>query len=80
MTQPRTAQPPPAGASPVEAPAAEAPAPAPVATSTTAAPAPAPTPTPRPPITAEAKPINAFGLFFSIVWERIRRLFGGGRS
>lgn len=80
VTQPRTAQPPPAGASPVEAPAAEAPAPAPVATSTTAAPAPAPTPTPRPPITAEAKPINAFGLFFSIVWERIRRLFGGGRS
>jgi carbon monoxide dehydrogenase subunit G len=80
VTQPRTAQPPPAGASPVEAPAAEAPAPAPVATSTTAAPAPAPTPAPRPPITAEAKPINAFGLFFSIVWERIRRLFGGGRS
>jgi uncharacterized protein len=77
--QPRTAQPPPAGASPVEAPAAETPAPVPVATST-AAPAPAPSPAPRPPITAEAKPINAFGLFFSIIGERIRRLFGGGRS
>lgn len=44
-----------------------------------AAPAPAPAAaSPAPP--APAKPVNALSLFFSILWERIRRLFGGGRS
>ena len=41
---------------------------------------PAAAPPPRAPVTAEAKPINAVGLFFSILGERIKRLFGRGRS
>jgi carbon monoxide dehydrogenase subunit G len=28
----------------------------------------------------QAKPVNALGLFFSILWERIKGLFGGGRA
>jgi len=27
-----------------------------------------------------AKPVNALSLFFSVLWDRIKRLFGGGRS
>ena len=27
-----------------------------------------------------AKPVNALSLFFSVLWERIKRLFGGGRG
>ena len=38
-----------------------------------AAPAPAPAPPPQP----QAAPVNALSLMFSILWERIRRLFGG---
>ncbi len=41
---------------------------------------PAAAPAPRAPATAEAKPINAFSLIFSILGDRIKRLFGGGRS
>lgn len=75
--EPGSAAPPPA---PSETPPAETPA-AEAMAAETSPPAPAPSPTPpRPPATAEAKPINAFGLFFSILGERIRRLFGGGRS
>jgi len=71
----------PAEAPAAEAPTAEAPSPeTPAAESPAPPPAAAPAPAPRPQITAEAKPINAFSLFFSILWERIRRLFGGGRS
>jgi hypothetical protein len=25
---------------------------------------------------AEAKPVNALSLFFAVLWDRIRRLFG----
>jgi carbon monoxide dehydrogenase subunit G len=28
----------------------------------------------------QAKPVNALSLGFSVLWERIKRLFGGGRS
>jgi carbon monoxide dehydrogenase subunit G len=28
----------------------------------------------------QAKPVNALSLFFSILWERIKGLFGGGRA
>lgn len=68
--------PPPAEQAPAaEAPAAEAPAPAPEP-----APAPQPAPAPRPAPPAPAQPINGLGLFFSIIGDRIKRLFGGGRS
>jgi carbon monoxide dehydrogenase subunit G len=43
-------------------------APAPAAAAPTTAPATAP---------AAARPVNALGLFFSVLWARIRRLFGG---
>jgi uncharacterized protein len=36
------------------------------------------TPAPAPP--ASAEPLNAGGLFFSVLWERIKRFFGGGRK
>lgn len=39
---------------------------------------PAPAPAPAPP--APAKPVNALSLFFAVLWDRIKRLFGGGRS
>jgi len=29
---------------------------------------------------ATAKPVNAFGLLFSVFWQRIRRVFGGARE
>jgi len=51
--------------------AAEAVAPgADAAVSTGAPPAPAPVRAP-----AQAQPVNALGLFFSVIWDRIRRLF-----
>jgi len=28
----------------------------------------------------QAKPVNALSLFFQVLWDRIRRLFGGGRG
>lgn len=55
-----------------EAPAAEAPAPA--------AQTPAPRPAPARAATAQptaAAPVNAVSLFFAVLWDRIRRLFGG---
>jgi hypothetical protein len=52
---------------------ATGPAPVPP-TSPSAAPAPAPAATPTAP---PARPVNALGLFFSVLWGRIRRLFGG---
>lgn len=46
---------------------------APAATAATASPQPQ-----RQPLAPQAaKPVNALSLFFSILWERIRRLFGG---
>jgi carbon monoxide dehydrogenase subunit G len=38
--------------------------------------APAPTPPPRPAPQPAAKPVGGIGLFFSVLWERIRRRFG----
>jgi carbon monoxide dehydrogenase subunit G len=32
-----------------------------------------------PPAPAQAAPVQGFSLFFSVLWERIRRLFGRGR-
>ncbi len=50
---------------------------APEAVAAAASTPPAPTPpTPPPP----AAPVKGFSLFFSVLWERIKRLFGGGRS
>jgi len=45
--------------------------PAPAASAAPAAPAAAAAPA------APARPVNALGLFFSVLWARIRRLFGG---
>jgi carbon monoxide dehydrogenase subunit G len=46
------------------------------------APPPAPAPNPRPAPAAStpapAKPVNALSLFFAILWDRIKRLFGRG--
>jgi carbon monoxide dehydrogenase subunit G len=54
--------------------AAAAPAgPAPAAQAPAGAPAPARSAAPP----AAAAPVNAFGLFFAVLWDRIRRLFGG---
>ena len=76
----------------LEAPEAGAPTAAPPATEG-GAPAGAPPPTETPSETAArpqpqtavspptaAKPVNALSLFFSVLWDRIKRLFGGGRS
>jgi carbon monoxide dehydrogenase subunit G len=39
-----------------------------------------PAPAPTPPTTAPAAtPVKGFSLFFGVLWERIRRLFGRGR-
>ena len=48
---------------------------------TEAAPTP-PAPTPAPPRTAPApaKPIKGFSLLFSVLWDRIKRLFGRGEK
>lgn len=77
-------EPPPAEAAtpaPEPPPAAAAgPAPTPSAPTPSAAPAPAAGPPKPAPAPAEAQPINAFGLFFSILGDRVKRLFGGGRS
>jgi carbon monoxide dehydrogenase subunit G len=44
-------------------------------------PAPAPGPArasaPTPPRPAPAQPVNALSLFFSVLWDRVRRMFGG---
>jgi carbon monoxide dehydrogenase subunit G len=37
----------------------------------------APPPPPPPPA---ATPVKGFSLFFSVLWERVRRLFGGGKG
>ena len=65
-----------------EAPAPTAP-PAPSGAEVTAGEAPpeavaaaAPPPPPQP----AAAPVKGFSLFFSVLWERIKRMFGGGRS
>jgi carbon monoxide dehydrogenase subunit G len=47
----------------------ETPAPAPAAEGEAAAPAP-------PPAQAQAKPVRGISLFFSVLWERLRRLLG----
>jgi uncharacterized protein len=44
---------------------------------TEAAPAP---PAPQRPAAAPAKPVKGFSLFFSVLWERIKRLFGRGEK
>ena len=45
------------------------------------APASADTPSPAtPPPPQPAKPVNGISLFFSVLWERIKRLFGGGKK
>jgi hypothetical protein len=49
---------------------------APESVAAAAAVPPAPTPSTPP----AAAPIKGFSLFFSVLWERIRRLFGGGRA
>jgi uncharacterized protein len=36
--------------------------------------------TPPPPPAPAAAPVKGFSLVFSVLWERIKRLFGGGRS
>jgi uncharacterized protein len=47
---------------------------------TPAPPAAAPRPGPAaPPPVAAAKPISGFSLFFGALWDRIRRVFGGGK-
>ena len=40
------------------------------------APPPPPRPSPPPAQPQAAKPVGGFGLFFSVLWERIRRRFG----
>jgi carbon monoxide dehydrogenase subunit G len=42
--------------------------------------APPPSQAPPPPPPPAAAPVKGFSLFFSVLWERIRRLFGGGKS
>jgi carbon monoxide dehydrogenase subunit G len=54
---------------------AESPASAPRAAAPGAGPAPRPAAASAPPA---AKPVNALSLFFAIVWDRIKRLFGRG--
>src|SRR5215218_1369131 len=69
-----------AGADPEPAPSADdaaaSAAAQPPDTPAPAAPRPAPA---MPPPAAAAKPISGFSLFFEALWDRIRRLFGGGR-
>jgi len=60
------------GEEPPEAAAAADADPAPA----TAAPQPAPA---APPPVAAAKPISGFSLFFGALWDRIKRIFGGGK-
>jgi carbon monoxide dehydrogenase subunit G len=43
------------------------------------APPPAPAPAAAPPPPPAAAPVKGFSLFFGVLWDRIRRLFGGGR-
>jgi uncharacterized protein len=57
---------------------AAAPAPAPAEGGEPGAAAPGTTPTAPPAVAAApSRPVNALGLFFSVLWVRIRRLFGG---
>ncbi len=37
-------------------------------------------PPPPPPPPAAAAPVKGFSLFFSVLWERVKRLFGGGKG
>src|SRR5215831_13138967 len=56
------------------------PAPAPAQSATAESAASPATPAAAPAVTtppAPARPVNALGLFFSVLWGRIRRLFGG---
>jgi carbon monoxide dehydrogenase subunit G len=48
-----------------------------VAAAASAPPPPAAAPAPPPPAAA---PVKGFSLVFSVLWERIKRLFGGGRG
>ena len=73
--QPTAAEPGPGPADREPAPAAGQPSIAPPATAPADRPAPKPF-TPPPP----AKPIHGVRLFLSVLWERIKRLFGGGRK
>lgn len=70
----------PAGAPPAASEAGKAPAPAPVEGGFSA-PTPAAQAEPARPVPAAiaqpAKPVNALSLFFGILWDRIRALFGG---
>jgi len=63
--------PPPTTAAEAEPRSAAPPAPPP-------APAPGPRPAPAASAPAPAKPVNALSLFFAILWDRIKRLFGRG--
>lgn len=45
-----------------------------------AEPAPAPATPPPAAVMTSAKPVNAFGLLFSVLWARLKRLFGGGSA
>ena len=38
------------------------------------------TPAAVPAAPAPAKPIKGLSLFFGVLWDRIKRLFGGGRA
>jgi uncharacterized protein len=50
------------------------------ASAATSADAPSPATPPPPPPQPAAKPVNGIALFFSVLWERIKRLFGGGKD
>jgi carbon monoxide dehydrogenase subunit G len=70
----------------LEAPVAAEPAPDGAAAADGAAavaaarPAPETRPAPATPVSPpQAKPVNAVSLFFAVLWDRIKRLFGGGR-
>ncbi len=65
------------GEAPPEAAAAAAPQEGADTEAAAAAPTPPPPPPPPP---AAAKPVGGFGLFFSVLWERIARRFGRGRG
>jgi carbon monoxide dehydrogenase subunit G len=52
----------------------------PRAASETTSPPPPPAAQPAPQASAAAKPVNGLSLFFGVLWERIKRLFGRGNS
>jgi carbon monoxide dehydrogenase subunit G len=61
---------------PAAAPAAPAAQSAPAAGTRPAAPTPSPTRKPAAAAPAPARPVNALSLFFAVIWDRIKRLFG----